>query len=175
MFSRMKKPLPIVIGVTFVVSLFAPINSQVSAASVNGTCRKAGITTGTAKKPLVCKKVGKKLVWKAVVVAKAPKSSSSVLVAPPTTSLAPVIMSVTPLTTSVAPVTVTVAPVTASVAPPTTSVAPVTTSVLVVTASTTVPVSAPVGATAKCKDGTYSYSQTRSGTCSYHGGVSIWL
>jgi hypothetical protein len=30
-------------------------------------------------------------------------------------------------------------------------------------------------ATAICKDGTRSYSQTRSGTCSHHGGVSVWL
>lgn len=35
--------------------------------------------------------------------------------------------------------------------------------------------SAPVGASAKCKDGTYSFSQSRRGTCSYHGGVSLWL
>lgn len=31
------------------------------------------------------------------------------------------------------------------------------------------------GATAKCKDGTYSHSQHRSGTCSGHGGVAEWL
>ena len=31
---------------------------------------------------------------------------------------------------------------------------------------------APPGATAICKDGTYSFSQTRSGTCSHHGGVA---
>ena len=30
------------------------------------------------------------------------------------------------------------------------------------------------GATAKCKDGSYSYSATRSGTCRGHGGVLIW-
>jgi hypothetical protein len=29
--------------------------------------------------------------------------------------------------------------------------------------------------TAVCRDGTYSYSQSRSGTCSSHGGVSSWL
>ncbi len=34
---------------------------------------------------------------------------------------------------------------------------------------------APVGATAKCRDGTYSFSQHRSGTCSHHGGVAEWL
>ncbi len=30
------------------------------------------------------------------------------------------------------------------------------------------------GASAKCRDGTLSYSQNRRGTCSHHGGVSIW-
>jgi hypothetical protein len=33
----------------------------------------------------------------------------------------------------------------------------------------------PTGATAKCKDGTYSKSQHHSGTCSKHGGVAEWL
>ncbi|MDI1290053.1 MAG: DUF3761 domain-containing protein [bacterium] len=35
--------------------------------------------------------------------------------------------------------------------------------------------SAPSGATAVCRDGTFSYSQNHSGTCSHHGGVSRWL
>lgn len=35
--------------------------------------------------------------------------------------------------------------------------------------------SAPQGATARCVDGTYSYSQSRRGTCSHHGGVAEWL
>jgi hypothetical protein len=34
---------------------------------------------------------------------------------------------------------------------------------------------APASATARCADGTYSYSATHSGTCSHHGGVSRWL
>jgi outer membrane biosynthesis protein TonB len=34
---------------------------------------------------------------------------------------------------------------------------------------------APSGASAKCKDGTYSFSQHRSGTCSGHSGVAQWL
>ena len=34
--------------------------------------------------------------------------------------------------------------------------------------------SIPAGATAKCRDGTYSFSQHRSGTCSHHGGVLTW-
>jgi hypothetical protein len=33
----------------------------------------------------------------------------------------------------------------------------------------------PAGATAECNDGTYSFSQHRSGTCSHHGGVKRWL
>ncbi len=33
----------------------------------------------------------------------------------------------------------------------------------------------PVGASAQCKDGTYSFSQSRRGTCSHHGGVAEWL
>jgi resuscitation-promoting factor RpfB len=35
--------------------------------------------------------------------------------------------------------------------------------------------SVPRGATAKCRDGTYSFSQSRRGTCSHHGGVAQWL
>ncbi len=35
--------------------------------------------------------------------------------------------------------------------------------------------SAPVGASAKCRDSTYSFSQHRQGTCSHHGGVALWL
>ena len=31
------------------------------------------------------------------------------------------------------------------------------------------------GASAICRDGTYSYSQHRQGTCSHHGGVAQWL
>lgn len=33
----------------------------------------------------------------------------------------------------------------------------------------------PEGATAKCRDGSYSFSQSRRGTCSHHGGVARWL
>jgi hypothetical protein len=33
----------------------------------------------------------------------------------------------------------------------------------------------PAGATAQCRDGSYSFSQSRRGTCSHHGGVSRWL
>jgi hypothetical protein len=33
----------------------------------------------------------------------------------------------------------------------------------------------PAGATAQCRDGTYSYSANRRGTCSHHGGVLRWI
>ncbi|OIQ78755.1 hypothetical protein GALL_395370 [mine drainage metagenome] len=32
----------------------------------------------------------------------------------------------------------------------------------------------PAGATAKCRDGEYSFSQHHRGTCSGHGGVAEW-
>lgn len=35
--------------------------------------------------------------------------------------------------------------------------------------------SPPKEASALCQDGTYSFSRTRRGTCSHHGGVSKWL
>jgi Protein of unknown function (DUF3761) len=35
--------------------------------------------------------------------------------------------------------------------------------------------SVPAGASAQCADGTYSFSQSRRGTCSHHGGVAQWL
>jgi hypothetical protein len=31
------------------------------------------------------------------------------------------------------------------------------------------------GASAQCRDGTYSFSRSRRGTCSHHGGVAVWL
>jgi hypothetical protein len=33
----------------------------------------------------------------------------------------------------------------------------------------------PEGATARCRDSSYSFSRHRSGTCSRHGGVESWL
>ena len=35
--------------------------------------------------------------------------------------------------------------------------------------------SAPDGATALCGDNTWSFSQSRRGTCSHHGGVARWM
>jgi Protein of unknown function (DUF3761) len=35
--------------------------------------------------------------------------------------------------------------------------------------------SAPQGATAQCRDGSYSFSQSRRGACSHRGGVAKWF
>jgi hypothetical protein len=35
--------------------------------------------------------------------------------------------------------------------------------------------SVPQGASAQCRDGSYSFSRHRKGTCSHHGGVTKWL
>lgn len=35
--------------------------------------------------------------------------------------------------------------------------------------------SRPVGASARCRDGSWSFSESRRGTCSHHGGVGNWL
>jgi len=35
--------------------------------------------------------------------------------------------------------------------------------------------SPPSGASARCRDGTYSFTRSRRGTCSHHGGVAAWL
>jgi hypothetical protein len=35
--------------------------------------------------------------------------------------------------------------------------------------------SAPPGATARCRDGSYSYAKHHQGACSHHGGVAKWL
>jgi len=33
----------------------------------------------------------------------------------------------------------------------------------------------PSGASAQCRDGTWSFSRSHRGTCSHHGGVAQWL
>ena len=33
----------------------------------------------------------------------------------------------------------------------------------------------PAGASAQCRDGSWSFSESRRGTCSWHGGVARWL
>jgi len=37
------------------------------------------------------------------------------------------------------------------------------------------PSSNALGATARCADGTFSYSEHASGTCSHYGGVAVWI
>lgn len=84
----------------------------------------------------------------------------------PTPVVAPVpAQSATPVQTYIpAPTPVYVPPVTTYTPPTTTqSQSPIQSS------------SVPAGATAICKDGSYSFSTSRSGTCSHHGGVATWL
>jgi hypothetical protein len=59
----------------------------------------------------------------------------------------------------------------AATAPATTVKTPAAATTSAATASAT----DPTGATAKCKDGTYSHAKTHSGACSKHGGVADWL
>lgn len=33
----------------------------------------------------------------------------------------------------------------------------------------------PTGASAQCRDGSYSFSRSHRGTCSHHGGVASWI
>ena len=64
----------------------------VSATSEGKSCSKAGAIAGTKKNPLVCKKVGMKLVWRKVVVAKTttvvPSTTTTTTVAVPSDSVA---------------------------------------------------------------------------------------
>lgn len=53
---------PLVVCV-LLLSFVLPISS-VTAESVGKNCSKAGVIAGTKKNPLVCKKVGKKLLWR---------------------------------------------------------------------------------------------------------------
>ena len=84
--------------------------TSVSATSVGKRCSKAGAIAGTKKKPLVCKKVGKKLIWRKDFVAKTTVAPTTTTTVAPTT------------TTTVAPTTTTtVAPTTTTTVAPTTT------------------------------------------------------
>jgi hypothetical protein len=48
-------------------------------------------------------------------------------------------------------------------------------SIVALPAAAQQPSGPPLGATAQCRDGSYSFSKNRSGTCSHHGGVTQWL
>ena len=66
-----------------ILHLTLPITS-VSATSVGKSCSKAGAIAGTKKNPLVCKNVGKKLIWQKDAVA-----ATTVVTTNTVTSLAP--------------------------------------------------------------------------------------
>ena len=68
------------------LALSAATVSPTYAANAGGKCSKAGVLSGTTLKPLICKRVGKKLVWRnlsATTVTVAP--TTTVYVAPTTT------------------------------------------------------------------------------------------
>ena len=65
----MKNCRKYVASLIVLVSLFVVV-SPVNAASLGGSCKKVGLLSGTAKRPLVCKRVGGKLKW--TLNAKAP-------------------------------------------------------------------------------------------------------
>lgn len=78
-------------------------------------------------------------------------------------------------TTTTRSTTTTLAPTTTRATVPPTTRAPVTTPRTAAPPPPTSPATTPGnGATALCRDGTYSYSQHASGTCSHHGGVAVW-
>ena len=58
------------------LSFALPIYS-VAAGSVGKNCTKAGAIAGTIKNPLVCKKVGKKLVWRKAVATTTPSAQTT--------------------------------------------------------------------------------------------------
>lgn len=91
-------------------------------------------------------------------------------------------------TTPAIPAPITVKPTTPAIPPPitvkpTTSATPLPATVKPTASTPSVPRVAaspasgniPSGATARCQDGTYSYSQQHSGACSRHKGVDSWL
>ena len=94
------------------MALSIPSVAPTHAANAGGKCSKAGALSGTRLNPLVCKRIGKKLVWRKI-------PTTTVTVAPTTT------VYVAPTTTVyVAPTTtVTVAPTTTVYVAPTTTVA----------------------------------------------------
>ena len=82
------------------LSFVLPISS-VHAQSVGKNCSKAGALAGTKKNPLVCKKVGKKLIWQKDAV------TTTTTTAAPTTTTATTTTTVPKTTTTAAPTTTT--------------------------------------------------------------------
>ncbi|NDC45685.1 MAG: hypothetical protein EBZ55_06335 [Actinobacteria bacterium] len=73
----MQKPLKVVIAASFTTLLLVCAPEGVSASSLGGKCTKAGSLGGTATKPLICKKVGGRLIWQSISTGKSPSTSAS--------------------------------------------------------------------------------------------------
>ena len=129
------------------------------------------------------------IVTGVVAVAVVLTAAAAASAPPPKTPLRPAIAVVAPTSNSTtAPTSVPTDPPTAppTVAP--TAVPTAAPTVVPSAAPTTAPTAAPIpvtsgfnhaaakqaGATAICRDGSWSYSAHRSGTCSHHGGVNWW-
>jgi hypothetical protein len=91
----------------------------------------------------------------------------------PTDTLTPTITD-TPTATLTASVTPTATKLPTSTRQPTAIVVPVLPTRVQSANPTAVPAQGNGNPTAKCKDGSLSYSQNRQGTCSHHGGVAVW-
>jgi len=95
----MKKSVLVLVLCVSILNLVLPTTS-VSATSVGKSCSKAGAIAGTKKNPLVCKKVGMKLVWRKVVVAKTrtvvPSTTTTVVPSTTTTIPSPIVTNVEP-------------------------------------------------------------------------------
>ena len=73
----MKKVRVQSIVVSVLLLSFALPITYVAAESVGKNCNKAGAIAGTIKNPLVCKKVGKKLVWRKAVATTTPSTQTT--------------------------------------------------------------------------------------------------
>jgi hypothetical protein len=124
--------------------------SGVSASSAGQKCSKVGALSDTKQSPLVCTKVGKKLVWKVVATTTIPARVTTTTVAATTTTVA--------ATTSTAAATTTT-----TAAATTTTTAATTTTTAAAAAGTYITAGAfcaPAGSTGYSKTGTFYTCKT---------------
>ncbi len=89
--SVSKKGVLAIVLCVSILCLVLPATS-VFATSVGKTCSKAGAIAGTKKNPLVCRKIGRELVWLKVVVARA--KTTAVVSTTTTTIPSPIVTNV---------------------------------------------------------------------------------
>ncbi len=150
---------------TLAVAVPAQVFGQ--AAAHTAKCKDGTFYDGTSKRG-ACSKHGGVGEWMAKTATAPAKGTTNQTVktpaAPPTATAPATKPAPAPKTTAPAPAPKTAAapaPAPAPAAPAAKAVAPAS--------------NAAVDATAECKDGSYSHSKHRSGTCARHGGVKQWL